>query len=269
MVLAPHPSEARDAGRHHPTVMRCFRTRVDSGVRGRGDRSAGVRGKHGELDMTDKQPDQIKDPETGTVQGFVIAQEQDGIASVVGAAADDQGNAIVEGVVADQYGVLAEGAIGVSGSDAIIVAAFANEEAATAAYHGLIDAEAAGNLGIEGVLVAKADAEGKIHVVKMTDHKTRNGFLAGAVAGVVLGIIFPPSILASALTVGVGGAAVGKIGNVATKSAVAKDLASVLTPGSSGIIALVKLTQVEEVKQQLPEATAVKSAPVSEEAAAT
>lgn len=219
--------------------------------------------------MTDeKQPDQIKDPETGTVRGFVVASEQDGITSVVGAAADDQGNAIVEGVVADQYGVLAEGAIGVSGNNAVVVAAFASEEAATAAYKGLIDAEASGNLDIDGVLVAKADAEGKIHVVKMTDHKTRNGFLAGAVAGVVVGIIFPPAIIASALTVGVGGAAIGKIGNVATKSAVAKDLASVLTPGSSGIIALVTLAQVEQVKEQLPEATAVKSAPVSDEAAA-
>ena len=175
---------------------------------------------------------------------------------------------VVAGVISDDEGVLAEGAIGIQGDNAVVVAAFADESAAKDAYYGLIDREIAGVLDIEGVLVARADETGKVHIVKMTDHKTRNGFLAGAVAGAVVGIIFPPSILAGALWVGVGGAALGKLGNVATKSAVAKDLASVLTPGTSGIVALVKLAQVPEVEKELPKATAVKSAPVSDETAA-
>ena len=136
------------------------------------------------------------------------------------------------------------------------------------AYAVLVEAESADRLHIEGVLVANADAEGKVHIVKMTDHKTRNGFLAGAVAGVVVGVIFPPAILASALWVGAGGAAVGKLRNVATKSAVAKELASVLVPGSSGIIALARLAEVTEVEKELPKATAVKAAPVSDDVAA-
>jgi uncharacterized membrane protein len=184
------------------------------------------------------------------------------------AAADDQGNAVIEGVVADDQGVLAEGAIGISGDNAIVVARFANIDASKHAYEALVNAEAAGRLDIEGVLVANADAEGKINIVKMTDHHTRHGFAVGAVAGVIVGIIFPPSIIASALVVGAGGAGVGKIQNINARNAVARDLASVLTPGSSGIVALVTLAQVEEVKKQIPEATAVKSAPVSDETAA-
>ena len=183
------------------------------------------------------------------------------------AATTDEG-IVVAGVIADEQGVIAEGAIGVQGDNAIVVARFADEDAAKAAYFGLIDREIAGVLDIEGVLVARAEETGKIHIVKMTDHKTRNGFLAGAVAGAVVGTIFPPSIIAGAVWAGLGGAALGKLGNVATRSAVAKDLASVLTPGSSGIVALVKLTQVREVEKELPTATAVKSAPVSDEAAA-
>ena len=109
---------------------------------------------------------------------------------------------VVAGVIADEQGVIAEGAIGVQGDNAIVVAAFADEDAAKAAYYGLIDREIAGVLDIEGVLVARADETGKIHIVKMTDHKTRNGFLAGAVAGAVVGIIFPPSIIAGALWAG-------------------------------------------------------------------
>jgi uncharacterized membrane protein len=212
--------------------------------------------------MTDKQTgaDALTGP--GEVEAVVVAAEEGGVASVVAAAADDKGHAFIGGVVADEEGVLAEGAIGISGNDAVVVAAFANMDAAKAAYGTLVEAERAGRLDIEGVLVANADAQGKIGIVKMTDHKTRNGFLAGAVAGAVVGLIFPPSLLASALVAGAGGAGVGKLRNVATRNAVAKDLASVLTPGSSGIVALVRLAEVEEVKREIPEATAVKSAPI-------
>jgi uncharacterized membrane protein len=221
--------------------------------------------------MTDKQAEGDTGAATTdevVTEGFVAASQEDGITRVVAAAADSDGNAIFEGVVADEQGILAEGAIGVSGDNAIVVARFANMDAAQAAYATLVDAEKSGALDIDGVLVANADAEGKINVVKMTDHHTRKGFLAGAVAGVVLGIIFPPSIIASALAVGAGGAAIGKLGNLNAKNDAARDLASVLTPGSSGIIALVRLAQVEEVKKELPEAAEVKAAPVSDEAAA-
>jgi uncharacterized membrane protein len=176
--------------------------------------------------------------------------------------------AMVAGIVADDEGVLAEGAIGVEGENAIIIAAFADMNLATEAYRALLAAESADRLHIEGVLVANADAEGKVTIVKMTDHKTRNGFLAGAVAGAVVGILFPPTILAGALWAGAGGAAIGKLRNLGARSSVAKELASVLTPGSSGIVALARLAEVEEVKAELPKATAVKSAPVSDEVAA-
>ena len=190
--------------------------------------------------MTDKQ-DKVTDPTTGKVEGFVVAADDGDVTSVVAGAADDQGNAIIEGVVADDEGILAEGAIGVSGNNAVLVARFANVDAAKAAYEGIVEAEKSGAIDIDGVLVANADAAGKINIVKMTDHKTRNGFLAGAVAGVVVGIIFPPSIIASALVVGTGGAAIGKLRNVNARNDTAKELASVLTPNSSGIIALVTL----------------------------
>ncbi len=84
---------------------------------------------------------------------------------------------------------------------------------------------------------------------------------------IVAGIIFPPSIIASALVVGAGGAAIGKLGNLNARNATARDLAAVLTPGSSGIIALVKLEQIDQVSDDLIGAEEVKSAPVSDEAA--
>jgi uncharacterized membrane protein len=212
-----------------------------------------------------KVPAEQPAPEPG-VAALVVEQEGNVASAVMMAAQGDR--AVVAGIVADDQGVLAEGAIGIEGQDAVIVASFADMELATKTYHGLLEAEAAGRLDIEGVLVAKADEAGKVEIVKMTDHKTRNGFLAGAVAGVVAGIIFPPSILASAALMGTGGAAIGKIRNVVLQGKVAQDLASVMTPGSSGIIALARLAEVEQVKAAMPDAREVKAAPVSDEVAA-
>ena len=174
---------------------------------------------------------------------------------------------VAEGVVVDDAGVEAVGAIAVQGNYVVLAAQFADMDSAKLAYGALVDAEMKRAIDIEGVLVVNADYEGKVHVQKMTDHTTRNGFAWGVVGGVVLGIIFPPSILASAATVGIAGAIVGKAGNLLKKGAVADELASVITPGTSGIVALVAITAVDAVKATIPDATAVKTVPVDDETA--
>jgi uncharacterized membrane protein len=175
---------------------------------------------------------------------------------------------VVAAVVEDEAGIQAEAAIAVQGDSAIIVAQFADMDTAKIAYEALLDAEMKRAIDIDGVLVVNADYQGKIHIQKMTDHTTRNGFLWGAVAGVVVGIIFPPSILASAATVGIAGAIAGKAGNLLKRGAVADELADVIKPGTSGIVALVSLTAIDAVKETIPQATEVKAVPVDDETAA-
>jgi uncharacterized membrane protein len=181
----------------------------------------------------------------------------------------EQEVAAAVGVIADDYGnVQALTGVAVQGDQAVIVAQFADMDAAKAAYYALVDAEAKRAIDIAAVLVANADYQGKVHIQKMTDHKTRNGFLWGAAAGAVIGLIFPPAILGAAVGVGIAGAAVGKAGNVMMKSEVADELASVITPGTSGIVALVNLTAVDAVTATIPQAKVVKSAPVDATTAA-
>ncbi len=143
------------------------------------------------------------------------------------------------GVVEDDQGVIAEGGVAVQGNQALLVARFADMDAASVAYDALRDAEAKRAIDIEGVLVVDADYQGKISVRKLTDHHTRKGTAWGAVAGVALAIIFPPSLIAGAVAGGIVGAAIGKAGNIKTKSELAKELADVITPGTSGIVAVV------------------------------
>ena len=174
---------------------------------------------------------------------------------------------VTEGIVVDDAGVEAVGAIAVQGNYVVLAAQFADMDSAKLAYGALVDAEMKRAIDIEGVLVVNADYEGKVHIQKMTDHTTRNGFVWGAVGGVVLGILFPPSIIASVVGWGIVGAAVGKAGNLMKRGEVADELSTVITPGTSGIVALVAITAVDAVKETIPEATAVKTVPVDDETA--
>ena len=54
------------------------------------------------------------------------------------------------------------------------------------------------NLSFSVFVVVKRDADGNLEVQKTTDPSTRRGLGWGVVGGVVLGVIFPPSIIASA-----------------------------------------------------------------------
>ena len=170
-------------------------------------------------------------------------------------------------LVDEEGGVVAEGGIAVQGNQALLVARFADMDAAAEAYEALREAESKRAIDIQGVLVVDADYQGKIKVRKLTDHHTRRGLAWGAVAGVALAIVFPPSLLAGAALGGVVGAAAGKAGNIKTKSDLAKDLADVITPGTSGIVAVVDITAVDAVRQTIPDAAEVKTVPIDSETA--
>ena len=175
---------------------------------------------------------------------------------------------IVAASVGDEQGDVFQGAVAAQGSHAVLVARFADPDAAAQVYEGLRDGEAGGSYHIDGVLVVHADEAGKVSVQKLTDHHTRKGVGWGVVGGVIAGILFPPSILASAVVLGGAGGILGKIGNIREKQRVEQAVADVITAGTSGILALVSLEDVEAVKATMPEAQEVKAIPVDDKTAA-
>jgi uncharacterized membrane protein len=174
---------------------------------------------------------------------------------------------VVAAQVADDQGVIAEGAIVAEGNHALIVARFADTTSAIAIYDQLLAAEIDGSLEIDGVLVAKADEGGKLHIQKMTDHSTRKGLKWGIVGGVVAGIFLPATIIGGAVALGVAGAVAGKARNLYHRVEVEKELAAVITPGTSGILCLVSAASAEEVAKKMPEAQEIKTVPVDAETA--
>jgi uncharacterized membrane protein len=186
--------------------------------------------------------------------------------AVVAAEADPHGATVVA-AVADDQGVEAVAVVDTDYCNTLLAAEFANPDAAKAAYMTLLDAEISGRLRIDAVLVVHADSAGKIHVDAMTDHSSKTGVKWGAAGGLVLGILFPPSIIASTVAFGAAGGVIGKLRNIHHRSQVADALAGAIGPNMSGILALVHTTQVADVKAQIPEATKVTTTEVDQAAA--
>ena len=160
------------------------------------------------------------------------------------------------------------GAAVTDGAYTLFVADFAELDAAKQAYEDLKTIEDGRTVEIEGVIVVKRDADGTIEVQKTTDHSTRRGLGWGIVGGVVLGVLFPPSILGSAVVLGATGAAVGKAREVHHKNELADELEGAIEPGHSGILALVSDPGALEIRKALDKANAIVESAVDDVLAA-
>jgi uncharacterized membrane protein len=94
-------------------------------------------------------------------------------------------------------------------SDAVFIyiGTYPSEASARADYDVIKDLHTAGAVGTYDASVVTKDDDGKVHVNK-DEMATRHGAWGGAGVGALVGILFPPSIIASAAV----GAAVGGVG---------------------------------------------------------
>jgi uncharacterized membrane protein len=143
------------------------------------------------------------------------------------------------------------------GAFTLFVADFNDTDTAWEAYEALKEIEDGRHVEIEGVLVVKREADGTVQVQKATDHSTRRGLAWGVVGGVVLGVIFPPSIIGSAVVLGAGGAAIGKARELHHRDELAAQLERAIMPGHSGIVALVSDPGVIEIRKALAKANGI------------
>ncbi len=88
----------------------------------------------------------------------------------------------------------------------IYIGTYASEVDARTDYDAVKDLHAAGAVGTYDAAVVTKDDSGKVHVNK-DETTTRHGAWGGAGVGALVGILFPPSIIGSALV----GAAVGGV----------------------------------------------------------
>jgi uncharacterized membrane protein len=107
---------------------------------------------------------------------------------------------------------------------------------AEADYEAVFDLHAAGAIGTFDSAVIRRDDDGKVRVTK-TEKPTQHGAWTGIGVGAVLGILFPPSLIGTAVVGGVIGGVTGHLWKGMSRGDL-KDLGEALDAGQGAIIVI-------------------------------
>jgi uncharacterized membrane protein len=150
----------------------------------------------------------------------------------------------------------------------IFVATYGDEDGAAAAAKDFQAAERAGAIDLIDAAVIVHTADGKVKIEESADPSGKKWAKRGAIAGGVVGLIFPPSIIVTAAVGGGVGGLWGKIRDKGFKDDDLKEIGNSLPPGSSAIIAVAEDRMVEQLEQALDGYDKIAKHAVSAEAAA-
>ena len=138
----------------------------------------------------------------------------------------------------------------------LYIAAYDDPDAARADWDVIKQLTKDDTIKVDGLILVSRRADGKIHVDD-DFHETRKGAAWGAVGGAVVGLIFPPALLASA-AVGAGiGAGAGALVSHAQKEEIKADVDETLPLNSSGIVAVFEEQWEGDVDKALSKASNV------------
>ncbi len=120
---------------------------------------------------------------------------------------------------------------------------------AEADYEAVFDLHAAGAIGTFDSAVIRKEEDGKVHVTK-TEKPTQHGAWTGAGVGALVGILFPPAIIGSAI---VGAGAGGLIGHLrrGISRGDLKELGDELEAGTAAVIVLGESKIEEQLEKAL------------------
>jgi uncharacterized membrane protein len=138
----------------------------------------------------------------------------------------------------------------------VFVATYGTEDGAAAAVKDFQAAQRDGAIDLIDAAVIVHTADGKKWAKR------------GAIAGGVVGLIFPPSIIVSAVVGGGAGGIWGKIRDKGFKDEDLKEIGNSLPPGSSAIIAVAEDRMVEQLERALGGYEKIAKHAVSAEASA-
>ena len=133
----------------------------------------------------------------------------------------------------------------------LFVAAYGDEKGAADALKDFQSAHRAGAIDLIDAAVIVHSADDKVHFEETVDPSGKKWAKRGAIAGGIAGLIFPPSIIASAAVGAAGGGVWGKVRDKGFKDEDLKDIGASLPPGTSAIIVIAEDRVVEQLARGL------------------
>lgn len=138
-----------------------------------------------------------------------------------------------------------------AGSTRALVASFDTLGGANLAAKKLQGMEKQGLLDVDNTLTAIKNPWGLVDIKDFSDVSVGDGAKVGALAGGVIGLIFPPSILATAALGGLIGGITAKLRASGVDESVVKEMAESMTPGTSMLVTLVAPQWTDDVEMAL------------------
>ena len=129
----------------------------------------------------------------------------------------------------------------------IYIGTYPSEAAARDDYDVVKDLHASGAVGTYDAAVVTKDDAGKVHVNK-DEMATRHGAWGGAAVGAVVGILFPPSLIAGAAVGAAAGGVGGHVWRGMSRSDV-KELGDVIDDGQAALV-IVGESKVEQAVEK-------------------
>jgi uncharacterized membrane protein len=149
-----------------------------------------------------------------------------------------------------------EGKLMASETDApvnLYIAAYADPDAARADWDAIKELAGDDVIKVDGLVLVSRRSDGKIHVDD-NFHTAAKGSAWGAVGGAVVGLIFPPSLLAGAAVGAAAGLGVGGLVSHGEKAEIKADVEETLPLNSSGIVALFEEQWATDLEKALSNA---------------
>ena len=131
----------------------------------------------------------------------------------------------------------------------LFVAAYGDEKGAADALKDFQSAHRAGAIDLIDAAVIVHTADDKVHFEETADPSGKKWAKRGAIAGGLVGLIFPPTILASA-AVGAGAGGIwGKVRDKGISDDELRQIGESIPPGSSAIIAVAEDRMLERLQR--------------------
>ena len=149
----------------------------------------------------------------------------------------------------------------------VFVASFGDEVQAHQVLKDFKAMDREGSIDLIDAAVVVHTAEGKVKIEETVDPSGKTWAKRGAIAGGLVGLIFPPSILATAAIGGGAGGIWGKVRDKGFKDEDLKHIGESMDPGTSAIVAIAEDKVIERLEHGIAGYQRIARHSVSAEAA--